>query len=305
MSAIIWLITGSTGAGKTARAVHECLKAVAEGKAVYQINCAGFQAAGVSELKDWRDAPDGAVVLIDEAQSIWRNPTSVRGYSKERRAKFLADCTEMLHEMEVHRHRGIQLILTTQHPRLIHPDILPLLGRHEHLRRQFGSAFVNLWWADHAMSLTSAELKMANRQQWRHPKHVFQAYKSASVHEKNKIKIPGKVLAFLAVIGLWGGWIGWKMLSGTNPFVPVAKAAAVQHAPVALRKGGSPLTTVAEVKTQGRQPVVYGCISSDSACLCYDQSGQPMDLADKDCREMVEKPIRRSIRTGFSGGSVL
>ena len=75
---------------------------------------------------DWRDCPDGSIIVIDEVQLI-------KPYDnlKDRN-------NEMIQELTIHRHRGFDFFFITQHPSLLHPTAKILIGMHWHLTVPFG-----------------------------------------------------------------------------------------------------------------------------------------------------------------------
>ena len=73
---MITLITAVPGSGKTLHAIGLILKALSEGRAVY----ARIDGLLIDEVKpapdDWRDTPEGSLVIYDEAQEIF--PSNAR-----------------------------------------------------------------------------------------------------------------------------------------------------------------------------------------------------------------------------------
>ena len=145
---MITLRTGTPGACKTLSAVEALSKMLArwekhpeEARPVY--------VHGVKDLalphaplpvKEWRERPDkpaimvpdwdqmadGAFVLVDEAQSFFPPRSSAS--------------TPPPHVawLNTHRHRGFDIEVITQHPKLIDGSLRALVGKHQHFRRMFG-----------------------------------------------------------------------------------------------------------------------------------------------------------------------
>lgn len=188
---MIILITGTPGSGKTLYAVSKILEYVKKDREVYA-DIDGLQMQGVMEAPDdWRDTPDGSVVVYDEAQQ--------RDTFKKGRAVLSQD--EIVKALEVHRHSGHDIIFITQSPKFLHTHITELVGEHYHLHRPYGASLANVYlWR---RSMLNPNTKSAKDQKeadflFKHDKELFKHYKSASVHT-HKLKIPTKLLMFLAL----------------------------------------------------------------------------------------------------------
>ena len=77
-------------------------------------------------VPDWDAMPDGSFVLVDEAQSFFPPRSSAS--------------TPPPHVawLNTHRHRGFDIEVITQHPKLIDGSVRALVGKHQHYRRLFG-----------------------------------------------------------------------------------------------------------------------------------------------------------------------
>ncbi|OIR10937.1 zonular occludens toxin (Zot) [mine drainage metagenome] len=144
-------------------------------------------------VPDWESMPDGSLVLIDECQGdISKNenifPPRASGSIAPPHIAWL----------NTHRHKGFDLWITTQHPKLIDSTVRALVGKHQHFRRVFGGARAIIYEWDSCNDNLS-NLKNAVSSYWSYPKKVFQWYKSAEIHTKQKFKIPR--WAFIPVIG--------------------------------------------------------------------------------------------------------
>lgn len=76
-------------------------------------------------IYDWRDAPDGSIIVIDEIQLVepYKNKKSE---------------DEMIMHLTIHRHRGFDFYIITQATRYLHPVMKELFTAHYHLTRPFG-----------------------------------------------------------------------------------------------------------------------------------------------------------------------
>lgn len=206
---MLYLVTGTPGSGKTLRAVSWVESWLSEGRAVYT-NVDGL-AMNVEPLPDsWQEAPDGSVVVFDEAQQFF--PSTGRAGVAE---------SQDVRALETHRHRGIDLLFITQHPNLIHHHIRKLVGHHEHIERIFGSQSATVFrWQQAADIADKATRANADKVTWRFPRRLYSAYQSATVHT-HKFTIPRKLVAIgLVIAGLAGlslyGYLQSDLLSGDS-----------------------------------------------------------------------------------------
>ncbi|OFA02620.1 zonular occludens toxin domain-containing protein [Duganella sp. HH101] len=140
-------------------------------------------------VPDWDEMPDGSLVIIDEAQGCFP-PRSSASIAPAHVAW-----------LNTHRHRGFDIWITTQHPKLIDGSVRALVGKHQHYRRLFGGqrAMVYEW---DACSDSLAGMATAVTRYWSYPKKAFKWYKSAEIHTKQKFALPKWLLAFPIGIAL-------------------------------------------------------------------------------------------------------
>lgn len=280
---MITLITGVPGAGKTLRAVEWIERLIREGRQVYaQID--GLSMPGVLPAPDdWRETPDGSVVVYDEAQRV---------YGAEGRGG-RSDRTD-IQALETHRHTGHDLILITQHPGLIHSHVRRLVGRHEHVMRVFGSARVVIAWRDRAFDIDSrSERSSAITEQWAHPARLFGCYKSATIHV-SQARLPGKIklLAGFALLLL-----GVVAVSAYNFFsgpsldeqVSVSVDGNIDRSEMSASSSGN--LSVIPAKPWPVRAVVSGCISTLSRCQCYTSDGLPIEQEVGECMRFITQPL--------------
>lgn len=202
----ITLITGKPGAGKTLAAVKMIVEdLLPTGRPIYaQINGLQYDALGVlrlvaddqvqdaaarvAALRHWHELPDGAVIIIDECQDVFppRNPA--------------AACPDYIRKFETHRHRGHDVVLLTQGPRLIDRHLHDLIDRHIHLFRLFGlRRSTKFEWPGVNLSPDPEQSRdTARRAFFSFPRKYFQFYQSATLHTVQR-RIPW---APFAVLGL-------------------------------------------------------------------------------------------------------
>lgn len=321
---MITLITGTPGAGKTAYAVMMLqleLEKAPRPVFVVGIPELKLQHERAPKVEEWtllesseedeteKEAaftfPDGALVIIDEAQKVYR-PRPVGGKVPPHVAAF-----------EKHRHKGLDFWLITQHPTLIDSNVRKLVGKHIHLRSQWSGRTLYEWpEANDPESRTNRDA--ATKRGYRLPSKIFGLYKSASIHVKQSRRIPVALYVLIAAILVAGGGIYYSMARigaavdpvvqktgpeadrGISAFTPRAQPAApdrpsqIDVSPDAwvprinTRPETAPLyDSFRQVKTM---PVVAGCLAMADRCKCYTDQATDAFLTDAQCREWLKNP---------------
>ncbi|MDX7728752.1 zonular occludens toxin domain-containing protein [Aeromonas caviae] len=305
---MITLITGVPGAGKTLYAVDQILQP--EAKAGRQLFVDGIPdllithepAPDPLEWHKW--APEGAHIVIDEVQRVWRPEAAGRAIP------------ESIAQLETHRHRGLDFTIMTQHPSLIHSNVRRLVGRHIHVRRTALGVYVYEY--PECMNSPDTAYKSAlTKVRWPHPKRSFGAYKSASIHQKVKFRIPRAAIVFVACICLIGGlgfYLYNRVVSPSS--VPVTAAAPssnlastqpVQSSGARVnvvdepdireqfipRVYGEPATAPAydHLRQVVTMPFIAACIADADRCLCYTQQMTKVDMTDSQCRQHATRGV--------------
>lgn len=308
---MIVVITGLPGAGKTLYALNWVkTRAEKEGRQVYYSGIADLALPWIEvDPQRWMDVPANALVVIDECQRVFRprmHGTSVPPY---------------VSELETHRHKGIDIVLITQHPMLIDSNVRRLAGLHFHCVRKFGmnASTVHEW----ASVKESCDKNRdgSTRHDFKFPKASFAWYKSAEVHT-HKARIPARVLVLVGVLlglvllswRIYGRWHD-RAPSSADTAAPAASAAggsgilpSLVPAP-ASSSAQSPLTREQWLKAQQprveglaytapvydavtqpvRAPYPAACIQSASkGCRCYSQQGTRLSVPDDLCRSISD-----------------
>jgi len=310
---MIVLITGLPGAGKSLYTLQvvEALRKSSNRVVRYS----GFEDLKFEEWKpiiadQWDGAEDGAIIVIDEAQRIFRvRPTG-------------ATVPPHVALLETHRHRGLDIYLVTQHPKLLDTNVRRLVGKHFHVVRTFGMqrATVHEWGE---VNETPERRTESIRHEWRYPKELFSAYKSAEVHTVKR-SIPARVWLLgalpIVIAGLGYGVYGWlqgridagatvvkekaskpiEHASGSQGRSGSASPGAVQARSLAVadsdalasfapRVPGLPHTAPRydDVTKAVHAPYPAMCVSSASRCQCYSQAGTRIPTIDRLCREFA------------------
>jgi zona occludens toxin len=304
---VIILRTGLPGAGKTLMALHQIEEerkrtgrpVFYSGIAIHREKLPDWQ-----EIKgdEWYTAPPEAIVVIDEAQRIFRpraNGSQVPRYEAE---------------LETHRHLGIDLHLITQQPRLVSVNVRSLAGRHIHAVRPFGAQRVTLHeWQEVRMDTTKRDDSTARS--FAYPKHVYGWYKSAEAHT-HKLSIPPRVwlLVGLVVVGPLLAWFGFSKALGVGgapdpqPSRPGARVASPSGGAVGAASEGRTVLSTADYlrmhspRVQGlaytapvydqvtqptEAPYPAACVSSYSRCQCYTTQGTRLETPADLCRRIA------------------
>ncbi|GHD60772.1 zonular occludens toxin domain-containing protein [Jeongeupia chitinilytica] len=321
---MIIMTTGLPGAGKTLRMVQE-VKAQAE-KENRPVFYAGLEILDEVYLPwtkldneaEWFNCPKGAIIVIDECQRLFRPRANGSAVPK---------CVS---ELETHRHMGVDLWITTQHPLLIDGNVRRLVGRHFHVNRTFNMrrAVVHEW--NKCRDNCDKSTKDSVRHDWSYPKVLFGKYKSTEL-DTYKARIPMKFWLFcllpiaLAVLGFmayrWFANFDHKFAPGSTP---TAEASAPQSHGKAIssasRDDRRNEHRTLEQWVQDQQPRIAGlphtapeyddltkpqsvpapqaCVSSAKGCKCYTDQGTPVQM-DKD---MCENIVRNGIYLPWKPG---
>lgn len=233
----------------------------------------------------WEELPEGSLILIDESQGVFP-PRSTQIQAPEHVA-FL----------NVHRHKGFDIWLTTQHPKLIDGGVRALVGRHQHYRRLFGGARAVVYeWDSCSDSLTG--FANATKSYYSYPKNVFHLYKSAEVHTKQSFKLPLWIYVPLLSIPLGAYFIP----NAYNVFANGMGGQGLKLEQPQEAPGASPAQSEGEappppekrplsVPVAISEPLqISGCIASATACRCYTATAIRLSMSDEDCRAAAEAP---------------
>lgn len=234
---MLHLITGLPGSAKTAFTLHYFLSVT--GRPKYATFIPGFDyekhnVEKIESLAEWINLPDGSLVFCDEGQK-WLRP---------RRKDAAAEL--WVTEFETHRHKGIDIYVTTQHPMFIDVHFRRLVGEHIHYFRPYNTQRLiakRLWQKcqddpDDFNAKNEAEVTHVSI-----PKSIFNEYTSTVV-DTHKFKIPSKLVkaavALLLIFGL-SIYFGYDFFSrsltlaagATSPAaaVPAPSASPVPMAP--------------------------------------------------------------------------
>lgn len=328
---MLYLFTGVPGSGKTLNVVSMLAKRKDfKNRPLYidgipDLKIPHEEIPEGESVKTWQNwAPDGAIIVVDECQRIFRpRPSS-------------SAVPEYVAQLETHRHRGLDFLLITQHPRLIDVHLRSLIEHHTH----FGKTNLGLrrkmeWTTGGAKDPESrANIKEALVSVYKLDKSVYGLYKSAEEHTKIRTK-RSKVLYLIPVaIALLGGglyafssyWadlnkpieqaqnalpqaadqIGQQAPNETTPQAPTNGQypnKAQPNAPVeppkphlseedyrpriAERPETAPMYDGMN-KVVKVMPYPVACIKAEHRCTCYTEQGTKIkDISKKTCLQYV------------------
>lgn len=303
---MITLLTGVPGSGKTAYLVDTLID-IAKDRPIYASGLDGLKIPHTPiDPERWHlDLPDGAVMVVDEVQKVWRP----RGPSQAP--------SQAVKELEEHRHRGVDIYLTTQRPNLCDANVRGLVGRHVHFRDTG-------WLGRHMYEWPECSENLAwktchTKRKYKLPKRAFEFYKSASVHTKpvrGRSPLIWLCIVLLICVSIFGALLYRSLSRSDAPAVPPPSPAASapvggllaggQRAPgqagitaASLRAAMQPrLTNVPETaprfdeirKVQRMQRVIGGYCRDGEGCRCFDQDGLNPGLTQKQCYEWIKSP---------------
>ena len=257
---MLYLLTGVPGSGKTLKVVSMLAKQkdfmnrplYVDG--ILDLKIPHEEIPEGESIQTWpKWAPPGAIIVVDECQRIFRPRPSG------------SKVPDYVAELETHRHRGLDFLLITQHPRLIDVHLRGLIEHHTH----FGKTNLGLrrkleWTTGGAKDPESrANIREALISVYRLDKSVYGLYKSAEEHTKIRTK-RSKVLYLIPIaIALLGGGLYyfssfWKnmekpIIEGQTAQAHIAASAASPEAQAA-DDGAAGQYAAAKVQTPSEPP---------------------------------------------------
>lgn len=307
---MITLITGTPGSGKSVYAVwHEIKTAIEKGRNVYSCGIPKLTLPAIpmadAEARNWHltaskidpldpdeipllsTVEEGSLIVIDEVQRLWR-PTGAGAVPPDIAA------------LETHRHHGIDFVVITQHPSLLHRNVRALVGKHIHLRATALGNYLYEFpeWCENPQ--TKSARQSCVRSRYRLPKAAFDLYESASLHVKTSKRLPIQYFIFFAVLlGVpVGGFLFVKSVMARNnppavvsssdqkkvPLVGVSLAPAPPGQPVEVKPD---FLNVAMLTPQIDWSKVAGCLATATVCRCYGDAAERLAVPDQACRDAI------------------
>lgn len=304
---MITLITAVPGSGKTLYAISLIDKANKEGRAVYQ-NIDGLKPEAFDNPTliydapaDWRDTPDGSLVIYDECQQPHLYPaTAKRGLVED----------ERLTAMETHRHTGHDLIFITQAPTFVHHHIRKLAGQHLHFYRARGiSGAMRYEWSHVCDSPNDRrEQERADSTMWKFPSHYYDYYQSATIHT-HTFSMPTKLkvlLLFLvpAIVYLAYRFSQFTLISPTTEEttteVTMNQTQPPQQTSFLPKEDNKPIEIEDSPYNWSNTPEtipVAGCVANKQRqeCACFGENGRTLHLNHAQCLSIIDNIMPHSI----------
>lgn len=142
---------------------------------------------------DWRKAPDGSIIVIDEVQLV--EPYK---QTKNKDEPIIQDLT-------IHRHRGFDIYYITQSANLLHVQIKDLIGLHWHITVPWGWVSKVYQYGSYRQNPNAVSIKMAAEKKFSFnpDPRLFKLYKSTTINTHQK-RIPIKALVGFASIVVFG-----------------------------------------------------------------------------------------------------
>lgn len=220
----------------------------------------------------------GDLIVIDEAQHCFKPAAAGRAVPA------------FISNLEEHRHYGVDFVLVTQHPNLLHANVRALVNPHFHVRRIWGRAACMVYQWDRCSPVTAT--KTASSSTWRHDRKAFGIYKSAELHTKFSQRIPLVAIA-AAVAFVAAPLLAWRAIDRTvvkNGQVEPGQAASAPAGglpvnppdlPGNLQQPAKPMF-VGSVPVPGTWPrEIAGCWVQAGECACVTREEAPRIIRDR------------------------
>lgn len=224
----------------------------------------------------WLWCEPGDLIVVDEAQRVFRPAPNG------------APVPRYIEKLETHRHYGVDFVLMTPHPQLLHSAVRKLVGPHSHVVGKYGGSVCTIFTWEKA-NANLADTKNAAFRLWRRPPAVFKLYRSTRLVTRTKQTKPLAVY-YLPVLALLVAFLGWRFYdkrwgAAEGPTAQVQGAALpagapLQGPPAAPAPAGRPVA-VAEASAPG--PVVRGCYAWGDRCECIGDHGARLVLDRQTC----------------------
>jgi zona occludens toxin len=332
---MITLITGEPGAGKTAYVVSQLLDEYQRGREIFQMGIRQLKIPHepVPPVATWverRPVPEdptlteakftfpvGALVVIDEAQKIFRQRPAG------------SKVPDIVQAFETHRHDGHDFWLITQQHDKLDSHVRGLVGRHIHLRPQWSGRTLYEW-SGYSDPRSRTERQLATTRPYRLPKRIFDLYESAAIHVHTKRRLP-VALYFLGGSVLLACFLGYQLVTRfqaklepetainvTNDNSAPASSPAPALGTATAPPAGTPQLTgikpeeyipriparpetaplYDDLRKPKSMPVVSACIEFKGDCRCYTQQGTDAGLTPDLCDAWIRNPPFNPWREG-------
>jgi zona occludens toxin (predicted ATPase) len=247
---MILMICGVPGSGKTLALVKRFLApALIQGREIYH-NIDGLDIFALSlytkvepekiekllhyvNPKEYNKicqlAPQGAMIIVDEAQNEWNNREFKEPYNKS-----------ALEYMTKHRHYGHDVILATQNFEQVDIGLRRLGSVHYHLKRMSNIGFHNAIKVAVYNQCLDVDMKPIASETWAIDRKIFGLYKSYEGKNVAEVKVKGHHNVFLRSPIIWFmfailGWNIWSFSRGGFEVVKNPISAAHKKEPAKMQ----------------------------------------------------------------------
>lgn len=306
------LFTGLPGAAKTLnliKYVHSDPDKLFVGRPVYYygindlkstdaVNLDGWTELTEDQLHRWYEMTDSPVILIDEAQKIWRK----RGTSSA--------IPYDIQQLETHRHLGVDILMTCQNPMQIDHEVRSLIQQHWHYERPANLKQGRKYEFESCVNDPKKDKYLAvQTRRYKVDKKYFGCYKSAEVHTHGA-RIPLKL--YFVIFGIIACFIFFGYAYKTviadrgernQPVSPISPGQHLQTASIDsgyLNKFTSRYSEIPfsqpfydDLVKPKSYPYVYGCqnikINSVNNCTCHSLQGALIDIPEDYCLSFIDR----------------
>lgn len=314
----ITLITAVPGGGKTLYAVWYIIKkAVGEGRIIYTAGIPELKlpviSLSYSQIKQWperemievdnptgipipdderptklKNIAEGSLIVIDEVQFLWPSSGSKAP-------------AEDISYLTKHRHHGLEIVLITQSPQLVHKNVLAVVDKHLHIRKTWAGRQLYEW-PEYCATVRAVSSRLsAIKTGYKLPKKAFGLYRSASTHIKQKMTVPIIVYLFPLIL-IATGFFFYRSYTGvmarTSQFSETLKPDEASAQPSDSHLSQKKLTstettttvrpvTLALVSSEVDWSKVSACVSNEKKCICYGKSAERLIVPPETCRKAV------------------
>ncbi|MDH2601869.1 zonular occludens toxin domain-containing protein [Acinetobacter baumannii] len=241
---------------------------------------------------DWRDCPDGSIVLIDEVQLV-------EPYSD------LKQKHEIVQHLTIHRHRGFDFYFITQAPSLLHPTVKELIGCHRHLTKPYGGK-TKIYQFGSCRAYPNTLVNKLNCEtsfRFNPQSRIFKLYKSTTINT-HKARIPKQLLSFsFLIVAAICFSVYFLVIRENNSSFSLfgtskkEEAHLIQSTPTPTKK-----TLINDEKNetkkqlisveQEEQQRIAMIIESSNDCYAKNSNGEFIDISVDECRKLSTKNVR-------------
>lgn len=294
---MMYLRTGTPGAGKTLSTIDEVLKrADKEGREVYYTNIEGMNLDGWTELdnaEEWhKKIPDNAIYVCDEFYEVFPK----LGITAKR--------PEHYQLLAKHRHKGLDVYLVCQGVQQIDDFLKPLFENHYHLIRSemFEQSKIFKSKGFITSPHTKGGRKDLETSSYVFNKDLYDKYKSATIHtHKKRIPKVYKQLAIMLCLALASFLFvkGFFTKKITGESETVQQTVQSVHETVDFREMQKEVANIDDFEPRNDLPqsaAAYDslrlkvnsyprlqCFNNNGFCTCYTQQATKLKLDNTTC----------------------